>query len=141
MYTETIPSSVSTGRRFETYTAEWLRSRGYKILERNYIAGRFEIDIIAMKKNVVCFVEVKAERTTPENEGSDAPPEKIDEKKMRNIVSAAAKFTSSLRRRLIDTDEFVFRFDGAGILFDEAYNVTDFRYYEGLYTPKKNELL
>ena len=45
----------------------YLRLKGYKILEKNYITGRGttagEIDIIALKNKTIVFVEVKERRT------------------------------------------------------------------------------
>lgn len=48
------------GRVSETLACRYLRARGWRILERNYRAGRKEIDIIARAGNVIAFVEVKA---------------------------------------------------------------------------------
>jgi hypothetical protein len=44
----------------ETVAAEFLRRKGFTILERNYLKPWGEIDIIALKADVVRFVEVKA---------------------------------------------------------------------------------
>ena len=47
------------GRWGEDRAAEYLRRKGYRIVERNY-AGRFgEIDIIARDRRFVIFAEVK----------------------------------------------------------------------------------
>lgn len=133
MYTEQA-SKRQIGEKFEAYTAAWLISQGYKILKRNYSADHKEIDIIALKKGTICFVEVKSEQITEDNANRDTPPEKITPKKIRNIISGVKSYIYELRSHNIDPYEFDYRFDGVGILFDSEYNVREFKYFEGLYT-------
>lgn len=52
-------STTSTGRAAEDAAAEYLKTRGYKIVDQNWRTRRCEIDIIAKKDNIVSFVEVK----------------------------------------------------------------------------------
>ncbi len=44
----------------EELAAVYLKSCGYKIEERNYRCKLGEIDIIAIKNNYICFIEVKS---------------------------------------------------------------------------------
>ena len=44
----------------ENVACEFLRRRGYEILERNYLRKWGEIDIIAKKSGILHFVEVKS---------------------------------------------------------------------------------
>ncbi len=44
----------------EHTSVEYLRSKGYGILERNYSTKFGEIDVIAEKGETVVFVEIKA---------------------------------------------------------------------------------
>ncbi len=44
----------------ETLAAEFLRSKGYRILERNLHIGHLELDIICENETHLLFVEVKA---------------------------------------------------------------------------------
>ena len=46
----------------ESLAAEFLRKRGYRILERNYRTSRGEMDIVAEEGGALVFVEVKARR-------------------------------------------------------------------------------
>ncbi len=48
----------------ENFAAKHLKSRGYKIIIQNYNVGFAEIDIIARKGDVLCFVEVKQRAST-----------------------------------------------------------------------------
>jgi putative endonuclease len=47
------------GKKGEDHVVQWLEKNGYQILERNYRVRAGEIDIIAQKKEVIVFVEVK----------------------------------------------------------------------------------
>ena len=51
------------GLKAESMAALWLRLKGYKILARRYKTKVGEIDLIARKANIICFVEVKARAT------------------------------------------------------------------------------
>ncbi len=48
------------GLQAEEKSNKYLKSKGFKILDRNFRHKRAEIDIIAIKENVLIFVEVKA---------------------------------------------------------------------------------
>ncbi len=48
------------GKQFETYATDYLVKKGYKILDRNFNCSFGEIDIIAKKDSIICFIEVKA---------------------------------------------------------------------------------
>ncbi len=55
-----MSSSHALGRTSEDLACAFLKSAGWRILERNYRAGHKEIDIIATRARVIAFVEVKA---------------------------------------------------------------------------------
>lgn len=52
-------SHISIGRQCEQIAEQYLKNRGFSIIERNYRKKFGEIDIVAKKDNVVHFVEVK----------------------------------------------------------------------------------
>ncbi len=55
----------------ENVACEFLKRRGYEIVERNYLQKWGEIDIVARKMNIIHFVEVKSvSRVTPSLAGS-----------------------------------------------------------------------
>lgn len=49
-----------TGNKAEEMAADFLLKKGYNILQRNYVFGKGEIDIITEKDNWLIFVEVRA---------------------------------------------------------------------------------
>ncbi|MDD5291790.1 MAG: YraN family protein [Candidatus Omnitrophica bacterium] len=51
---------IELGKEGEEKAANFLRKKGYGILERNYKNKIGEIDIIAKDKDTICFIEVKA---------------------------------------------------------------------------------
>ena len=75
-------SNISTGKKGEELARAYLEKLGYKIIECNKRFSRFcEIDIIALDKNTLVFVEVKT-RTT---EICGMPFEAITKGKYNNI--------------------------------------------------------
>ncbi len=53
-------SREKLGRRAEFLAANYLRLKGYRILETRFKTKQGEIDLIALKKDVLVMVEVKA---------------------------------------------------------------------------------
>ena len=51
------------GRRAETLAALWLTLKGYTILARRVRNNAGEVDLIARRKNLIAFIEVKARKT------------------------------------------------------------------------------
>jgi len=95
-------STVDSGRRHEQLAAEFLVARGFEILERNWRAGRLEIDLIAHRPGLVAFVEVKSSRTSEFGH----PAEKVDATKIQNLANAANAYLAGHSFRDCD-----FRFD------------------------------
>jgi putative endonuclease len=80
------------GKLGEKIAEDFLKKKGYQILDRNYkfqIPGdlqRGEIDIVAKKKDIICFVEVK---TLKNPKIEIFPEEKVNFSKKRKIIFAA----------------------------------------------------
>lgn len=51
------------GKDGETWAAKYLKSNGFKILDKNYRCSLGEIDIIAKEKDTIVFVEVKTRQS------------------------------------------------------------------------------
>lgn len=77
-----------TGKIGEDIAAEYLISKGFKIIARNWRFKHYEVDIIASKNNLLHFIEVKTRNTL--NYGY--PEESISREKMKHLKNAAAAF-------------------------------------------------
>lgn len=76
------------GAEGEKLAAKFLKRRGYKIVQRNYRCKLGEIDIIASRKGILIFVEVKT-RTTEE---FGQPQHAITPAKKNQISKAALSY-------------------------------------------------
>ena len=52
------------GKKGEEIAIRFLKKRGYRILERNYVCKMGEMDIIAREKDTLAFIEVKTRTST-----------------------------------------------------------------------------
>jgi len=76
--------------RGEKFAAETLEAQGWSIIERNWKAGRYEIDIIALTPDdLIVFVEVKTRITSLEAGVSMYGLESITQTKRQKLVVAA----------------------------------------------------
>lgn len=78
-------NSRKEGQYGEELACEYLKSKGYKIEEMNFRCHVGEIDIIAMDKQVLVFVEVKRRR----QKGYGRPCESVTPAKIRKIERTA----------------------------------------------------
>ncbi len=81
-------SQKEIGLLAEDLAAKHLESIGYEIVERNYRFKRAEIDIIAMKSNLLIFVEVKQRK----NSRYGHPEEFISTNQQKQIITAAEDY-------------------------------------------------
>ena len=72
----------------EDAVCSFLERNGYEMIARNFTVHGGEIDIIAKKGDMLCFVEVKSRREDPLAEGEQA----MTKAKKANIVKAAGRF-------------------------------------------------
>lgn len=79
---------ISTGNKGERIAIQFLRSRGYDILEHNWRWSTLEIDLICEKEDCLIFVEVKYRKDSRYGD----PVEFVDDTKMENLSIAAAHY-------------------------------------------------
>ncbi len=72
----------------ETIAAEYLAGNGYVILERNFRTQYGEIDIVALDKEILVFVEVK----TRTSRKFGYPEEAISPKKREHLLASAQAY-------------------------------------------------
>lgn len=73
------------GREAETAAAQFLESRGMRILERNFNCRAGEIDLIGHDGESLAFIEVRARREGALVDGLAS----VDERKQRKLIRAA----------------------------------------------------
>lgn len=99
------------GQVGEVLACDYLRSKRYTILERNYRSPAGEIDIVAKRNGVLVFVEVK----TCMSNAAGHPLEWIDANKERRIIQTA-KWYMSERQPLYQACQY----DVIGIVLREG---------------------
>ncbi len=82
-------TSHQRGLLAENIAAFWLMLHGWRILARRYKTPHGEIDIIARRKNLAAFIEVKARKSE-----SDAA-ESITPRAQKRISDAAGHYLAS----------------------------------------------
>lgn len=73
------------GKFGEDVAVKYLKQNGYKILDRNFNCKRGELDIVALQKKQIVFIEIKA-RTNIEY---GLPKEAVTKKKLEHIYKTA----------------------------------------------------
>ena len=79
------------GKWGEDLAADYLRHKGYTIIERGWKSGHHDIDIIAQDGSTLVIVEVKTRR----NRLFGAPEEAIDYRKRQSLLAAANHYVKS----------------------------------------------
>ena len=96
-------STTEIGRFGEDEACKFLRSKGWKIVERNWRFSHYEIDIIAKNEEYLIFVEVKT-REHYQNSLYGTAAQAVNYKKQLNIIKAAqvylARYPTDLQARL-----------------------------------------
>ncbi len=77
-----------TGALGEKLAKDFLKKKGYRIIETNYRCPEGEIDIVARQKDSLVFIEVRTK--TSREFGS--PEESITPTKMKRLRATAARF-------------------------------------------------
>ncbi len=109
------------GNFAEGVAAKELEAKGYQIVERNFSNKFGEIDIIAIEKNVLVFVEVKAKT------GIDfgQPEEMINRGKLQRIRNMATIY--------MEGKNYLCRIDVVAIVLSHTNEILRLTHYENVY--------
>ena len=102
------------GNLGEWAAAWYLRLHGYRIIRKNYTAADEEIDIIAKRRDVLAFIEVKARNVKSLGVFEARPASSVTPEKQRKIIKAAGCFLSRFK------DECRIRFDIIEIYLEDS---------------------
>jgi putative endonuclease len=76
---------IRTGEKGEELATDWLTANGFHILYRNWRHGRYEVDIIAGKTDIIHIIEVKTRKSN-----AYGPPEQgVSRKKIEHLLRGA----------------------------------------------------
>lgn len=114
------------GFRGEQIAAEYLKKKGYTILEYSYRSKLGEIDLVVCKDQYICFVEVK----TRKGNTFGPPQAAVDQVKQQRIAKAALCYLKAYRLW-----EYNYRFDVISILIDEDNNPRHIDFIENAFNP------
>lgn len=107
----TQTKAQALGALGERIAARWLLRDGWQVVDRRWRSGRRDLDLVAIRDNVVAFVEVKTRRTT----WSGGPVEAVNWRKQRELTRSAQAWLDQ-RGVLMAPDDAVFRFDIVGVV-------------------------
>jgi len=112
------------GTRAERAAERFLKTLGYRILVRNFTCDLGELDLIALDKNSIVFVEVRS------TEGSDGqrPAESVDLAKQRRLTRLAIYFLQ--QRKLLD---HAARFDVLTVSWPEGQKEPAIEHYKNAF--------
>lgn len=99
----------------EYTAARRLREDGYDIYSTNFATPVGEVDIVAHKKGLLCFVEVK----TRQSDSMYRPADAVDFRKAENIKSVAASYINKYKLN------YKIRFDIIEVYINDKGKVTD----------------
>ena len=106
-----LPEHLRRGARGEKEACRFLRSRGYKILYRNFKSrGGGEIDIVCRDGDTLVFVEVK----TRSGDEFGRPFEAVGREKQMRVSKGGLAWL-----RLLDNPDIAFRFDVVEVLWPD----------------------
>lgn len=83
-----MTTRVEKGKEGELKAGNFLKTKGYEIVARNYRHKRSEIDLIVRKENWLVFVEVRMRNST----AFGHPEETISEAKRKKVMEGAAHY-------------------------------------------------
>lgn len=114
------------GKAGEEIAAEYLRRKGFGIIEKNFRTRYGEIDLVCSKEKRLVFVEVKLKI----GEDCGKPEEMISENKVRKIIRTAESYLV-MRRKIADKYEGL-RVDVVAIVMGEGDETKRISHYENV---------
>lgn len=123
-----LPLHLREGRIGESAAARYLKRKGYRIVERNFVSGKNEIDIIAKSKDRTVFCEVKTRvQKFGEPTPFGPPSAAVTEEKQRHLFSAA---TTYMKRNRDDTH---YRFDVIEVYLSSSLRAEHIQHIENAF--------
>jgi len=106
----------------EDAAKNYLESKNYKIIEKNYRTKYAEIDLVARKDNILIFVEVRTKRSR----AFVAPEESINYKKLKKLYWNANAYVAFKKWK------GAYRIDAICIVLNPDNTVAELEHFEGI---------
>ena len=120
------------GQIGEELAAKIMREKGFRVVDMNWKFGHLEMDVIAVSRKEIAFVEVK---TRTSSFGGKRPEEFVDELKRRRMAAAANAYIKFHKIELTP------RFDIIGITMDATtYEVKEVTHLEDAFLPPQRTI-
>ena len=120
------------GQIGEETACQMMKKKGFRIAETNWRFGHLEMDIIAISREEIVFVEVKTRTSTF---GGKQPEEYVDELKRRRMAAAANTYIKMHQIELVP------RFDIIGLLIDpDTHKVVEQTHLEDAFLPPQRTI-
>lgn len=104
------------GKKGEKIAEQYLKTKGYKLVARNYRCPLGELDLIALDRRVIVFIEVK----TRTGHRFGTPIEAVEFRKQQKMIRVAQYFLSEKRLHQREA-----RFDVVGISWPQREPVVE----------------
>jgi putative endonuclease len=114
--------NLETGKLGERIAKRYLQDKKYRIAEENYKTKYAEIDLIAHKKDILIFVEVK----TKIGEQFGSPEDSINRDKMKRLKRSAHVY--AVKKRYAKR----YRIDAICIVLDKEREASRINHYENI---------
>lgn len=102
-----LSARPTLAREGEDAAAQYYESTGYQVIDRNYRAGRGELDLVARRGELVVFSEVKTRR----DYAFGAPYEAVGHDKQRRLRQLAARWLADRKPGAVEI-----RFDVVSVI-------------------------
>ena len=120
------------GQIGEETACQIMRKKGFRVVETNWRFGHLEMDIIAVSRKEIAFVEVKTRTSTF---GGKRPEEYVDKLKRRRMAAAANAYIKMKQIELVP------RFDIIGLLINPAtHEVLEQTHLEDAFLPPQRTI-
>ncbi len=113
---------VKIGHLGEDIAKRYLKGHGYAIIEQNYRTRRAEIDLIAIHKGILIFIEVRTKR----GERFGMPEESFNRNKKNKLIGNAKAYVAKKQWQK------ACRIDAICIILDNNFQLKRLNHYKNI---------
>jgi putative endonuclease len=115
-------TNLDTGHLGEEIAKNYLKRKGYKIIEQNWRTKCAEIDLVTRKKDVLVFVEVR----TKTDDQFGTPEETLNKKKINRLIRSSQIYIKYKNY----TDRY--RIDSVCVMLNSNWNLVRLTHYPNI---------